>query len=92
MLMVFFGCYLGLFLVENGRFLTKNGDNIIFSAIMAIFAVIQRLNKRKKIDDLESSEGQNGVERSDFDETKVNLDKNYGLPAYTDIVLDRTAF
>ena len=59
---------------------------------MAIFAVIQRLNKRKKIDDLESSEGQNGVERSDFDEIKVNLDKNYGLPAYTDIVLDRTAF
>ena len=59
---------------------------------MAIFAVIQRLNKRRKIDDLERTQGQDRVERSGFDETKVNLDKNYGLPAYTDIVLDRTAF
>ena len=59
---------------------------------MAIFAVIQRLNKRKKIDDLESTEGQNRVETSDFEETKVNFDRNDGLPAYTDIVIDRTAF
>ena len=55
---------------------------------MAVFAIIQRLHKGK-ISDLQRS---NDLEIGAFEKSKETLDKNDGLPAYTDIVKEISAF
>ena len=57
-------------------------------AIMAIFAVIQRLHK-EKITDLPRP---NDLEIGATEKSKGTLEKNDGLPAYTDIVQEHSAF
>ena len=59
-----------------------------YLAIMAVFAIIQRLHKGK-ISDLQRS---TDLEIGAFEKSKETLDKNDGLPAYTDIVKEISAF
>ena len=55
---------------------------------MAIFAVIQGLHK-EKITDLPRP---NDLEIGATEKSEGTLEKNDGLPAYTDIVQERSAF
>lgn len=57
-------------------------------AIMAIFAMIQRLHK-EKITDLQRP---NDLEIGASEKGDGTLEKNDGLPTYTDIVQEHSAF
>ena len=57
-------------------------------AIMAIFAVIQRLHKEKITDLPRPSDLEIGA----TEKSEGTLETNDGLPAYTDIVQEHSAF
>ena len=59
---------------------------------MAIFAVIQKLHKGKVHDLQGSNDLENGLEIGAAEKSQDTFDKNDGLPAYSDIVQERSAF
>ena len=59
---------------------------------MAIFAVIQRLHRGKVRGLQGSNDLENGLEIGAAEKSKDTFDKNDGLPAYSDIVQERSAF
>ena len=64
---------------------------------MAIFAIIKRLENRRKIHEIGNLErsgpsGDSGSETGPSSDIKVYCERDYELPAYTDIIQARTAF
>lgn len=59
---------------------------------MAIFAVIQRLHRGKVRDLQGSNDLENGLENGAAEKSQDTFNKNDGLPAYSDIVQERSAF
>ena len=63
---------------------------------MAIFAIIKRLENRRKIHEIGPRNleryGDSGPETGPSSDIKVYCERDYELPAYTDIIQARTVF